>query len=285
MTPSDRATPELIAFVGGGQMGAALAGGLIAAGHAAARLRVAEPDAARAAALARQLGVDVRARAADVVAGAAAVVLAVKPQSMREALAGLRVAESAVVISIAAGVRTATLRELLGGHARIVRAMPNTPALLRAGITGLHAAPGLDAAARALAERVLGAVGATCWVPEEAQLDAVTALSGSGPAYYFLLTEVLRDAGVALGLDRATASALAEKTFTGAARMAGDGKDVAELRANVTSKGGTTEAAVAELERNGVRELFKNALQAAAHRSAELGDALSRAPSPESRAP
>jgi pyrroline-5-carboxylate reductase len=267
---------ELIAFVGGGQMAGSLIGGLRAAGHDGARIRVAEPDAARAQWLQREFGVDVKPAARDIAAGAAALVLAVKPQVMQQALQGVRPAASTTVVSIAAGIRIAALRTWLGPDAPIVRGMPNTPALLRCGVTGLHAPAGTPAGSRALAERILAAVGQTCWLEDEALLDAVTALSGSGPAYYFLLTEALRDAGCALGLDAATAKLLAERTLIGAGRMAETGKDVAELRANVTSKGGTTEAAVAHLERHGLRQLFAGALKAAADRGRELGAALAK---------
>ncbi len=267
---------ELIAFIGGGQMAGSLIGGLLAAGHPAARLRVAEPDAARAAALRREFKVEVCERAAELPA-ADALVLAVKPQVMREALAGLAPPASTTVVSIAAGVRVATLRHWVGPHAPIVRAMPNTPALLRAGVAGLFAASGTPARARELAGRILGAVGATCWVEDEAQLDAVTALSGSGPAYFFLVAEALREAGTALGLDARTAGLLAQKTLAGAGRMAdASAKDVTELRADVTSKGGTTEAALAHLERGGIRELFAGALKAAAERGRQLGDTLAK---------
>ncbi len=267
---------ELIAFVGGGQMAGSLLGGLLAAGHPAACLLVAEPDTARAEALRRDFNVDVRARARDLPT-ADALVLAVKPQVMREALSGVAPAPSTTVISIAAGLRLESLRRWLGADATLVRAMPNTPALLRAGVTGLHAPAGTPERSRALAERILGAVGATCWIADEAQLDAVTALSGSGPAYFFLVAEALRDAGVTLGLDAPTAALLAQKTLAGAGRMAdASGKDVAELRADVTSKGGTTEAALARLERGNLRALFADALRAAAERGRELGDALAR---------
>ena len=268
---------ELIAFIGGGQMAGSLIGGLLAAGHPAARLRVAEPDAARAAALRREYKVEVREHGTDVAEGADALVLAVKPQVMRDALAGLAPPGSTTVVSIAAGVRIAALRRWLGAQAPVVRAMPNTPALLRAGVTGLHAPEGTPETSRELAQRILGAVGTTCWVPSEAQLDAVTALSGSGPAYFFLVAEALREAGTALGLDARTSALLAQQTLAGAGRMAAaGGKDVTELRANVTSKGGTTEAAIAHLERNGLRALFAGALKAAAERGRELGDALGK---------
>jgi len=268
---------ELIAFVGGGQMAGSLVGGLRAAGHAAARLRVAEPDAARAEALRREFGVEVKPTAREVADGVDALVLAVKPQVMREALQGLQPAASTTVVSIAAGVRIDSLRQWLGAAAPIVRCMPNTPALLRYGVTGLYAPASVPPPSRQLAEKILSAVGQTCWLADEAQLDAVTALSGSGPAYYFLLTEALRDAGQALGLDSATAKLLAERTLIGAGRMAESaGQDVAELRANVTSKGGTTEAAVAHLEQHGLRQLFADALRAAQRRSRELGAALAK---------
>ena len=267
---------ELIAFVGGGQMAGSLLGGLLAAGHPAARLLVAEPDAARADVLRRQFGVEVRSRGADVAAGADALVLAVKPQVMREALAGVGPAAGTTVISIAAGLRIETLRGWLGGSAApIVRAMPNTPALLRAGVTGLHAPAQAPERSRQLAARVLGAVGTVCWIEREELLDAVTALSGSGPAYFFLVAEALRDAGVGLGLDAATAALLAQQTLAGAGRMAeASGKDVTELRINVTSKGGTTEAALARLEDGDLRGLFADALKSANARARQLGDEL-----------
>lgn len=270
---------ELIAFIGGGQMAASLIGGLRAAGHPASRIRVAEPDPARAGWLQRELGVAVVAGGAEVASSADALVLAVKPQVMQAALRGVTPAAGAVVVSIAAGVRVASLRRWLPDARSIVRCMPNTPAQLRRGVTALYAPPETGAAARALAEKILASVGATCWVGKEAQLDAVTALSGSGPAYYFLLTEVLRDAGQALGLDAATARLLAEKTLIGAGRMAEDGgKDVAELRADVTSKGGTTETALAHLEKHGLRKLFAGALKAAGQRARELGAAIDHQP-------
>ncbi|HUR40634.1 MAG TPA: pyrroline-5-carboxylate reductase [Verrucomicrobiae bacterium] len=262
---------ELIAFVGGGQMAGSLIGGLLAAGHPAARLRVAEPDATRATALRGSHGIEVRASAREVADGCDALVLAVKPQVMLEALAGLAPTASTTVVSIAAGIRVDTLRAWLGPDAPIIRSMPNTPALLRCGVTGLHAPAGTPEASRQLAERILGAVGHTCWVADESLLDAITAVSGSGPAYYFLLTEALRDAGVALGLDASVAKLLAERTLVGAGRMADGNVDVAQLRANVTSKGGTTEAAIAHLESHGVRQLFAAALKAAAERSRQLG--------------
>ncbi len=264
-----------IAFIGGGNMAASLIGGLLAAGHPADALRVAEPLDARADWLRRTFGVRVESAAAAV-AQADAVVLAVKPQQMQGACAGLPLPAGCVVVSIAAGVQLASLQRWFGDRVHCVRTMPNTPALLRAGISGLYADPATPATARQLAETILSAAGSCVWLTSEAQLDAVTALSGSGPAYYFLLTEVLREAGTRLGLSPEVAAQLARQTFIGAARMAEGDTDVVALRAHVTSKGGTTEAAVTHLEQAGIRTLFADALAAAAARSAELGAALSR---------
>lgn len=267
---------SVIAFIGGGNMAASLIGGLIAAGHPAAGLRVAELDAQRRDWLAREFGCFVTASAAEAVAGAAAIVLAVKPQHMHEAAKGLQLATGTVVVSIAAGIKLASLRRWLGEDVHYVRCMPNTPALLRAGITGLYTPATTPTAARKLAEGILSAAGECVWLDAEDQMDAVTALSGSGPAYYFLLTEVLRDAGVALGLSPDTAARLARQTFIGSARMADGSTDVATLRARVTSRGGTTEAAVKHLETAGLHQIFTDALAAAARRGAELGETLDR---------
>ncbi|MDR3416300.1 MAG: pyrroline-5-carboxylate reductase [Nevskia sp.] len=266
----------LIAFIGGGNMAASLIGGLLAAGHPAQRLRVAVRSADSAARLRQRFGVATGTDNVETAAGADILVLAVKPQQMAEAVRGLRPQPGALTISVAAGVRVATLAQWLGSAA-VVRAMPNTPALFRCGISGLYAPPELAATARAQAEHVLGSVGETCWVEREEQIDAVTALSGCGPAYYFLLTEVLRDAGTALGLDPAVAARLAHSTFVGAAQMArAAGEDVALLRAQVTSKGGSTEAAVAHLEAAGLGRIFREALAAADSRARLRGEELAQ---------
>lgn len=265
-----------IAFIGGGNMAASLIGGLLAAGRPPSQLRVAEPLAERADWLRQTYGVTVSANGADVVRGAAAVVLAVKPQQMRAACSALRLDTGSVAVSIAAGIRLASLRTWLGPEVHLVRSMPNTPALVGAGITGLYAPPETPVPARQLAEGILTAAGSCVWLEAETQMDAVTALSGSGPAYFFLLTEALREAGTSLGLAPDVAARLARQTFIGAARMAEGDTDVATLRANVTSKGGTTEAAVAHLENAGLRALFAAALAAAAQRGKELGDSLSK---------
>jgi pyrroline-5-carboxylate reductase len=265
---------ELIAFVGGGNMAASLIGGLLASGHPSTRLRVAVRTGASAGALRARFGVDTGTDIATAIRDADIVVLAVKPQQMAEVARGLRPAPGATVLSVAAGVRVESLKQWLGSS-EVVRSMPNTPALFRAGVSGLYADPGVTAAARVRAEAVLGSVGACVWVPREELIDAVTALSGCGPAYYFLLTEALREAGAALGLDPGLAAELAQQTFVGSALMARDaGSDVAVLRAQVTSKGGSTEAALAHLESAGLRRIFAEALAAADARARLRGEEL-----------
>ncbi len=269
---------QIIAFVGGGNMAASLVGGLIAGGRSPAELRVAEPRAERRAELAERFGVDVRPDNADAVQGASVVVLAVKPQVLRPVVAALGPtlqAQGSLVVSIAAGVREPDIRRWLGYDAPVVRTMPNTPALVRSGATALFANPFVSTAQRDQAESVMRAVGMTLWVEDEALMDVVTALSGSGPAYFFLVMEMLEEAAVRLGLDRETARLLTLETALGAARMALESsEDPATLRARVTSPGGTTERAVATLEGAGVRAAFLAAVAAARARSAELGDSL-----------
>lgn len=265
-------------------MAAAMISGLLAKGWPAGKLRVVEPVSERADWLRAEFGVQVSAERASIgLAAVDALVLAVKPQQMREALAGVALKPQALVLSIAAGVRLETLQQLLGPTAHYVRSMPNTPALLGAGISGLYAPEQTAAPAKALAEQLLQAAGSTVWVEEEVQLDAVTAVSGSGPAYFFLLVEAMTAAGTALGLKPEVAAALAAHTALGAGRMAveaGLEKNIsaASLRANVTSKGGTTAAALAHMESADFSGIVQQALAKAAARAAELGDALSKAP-------
>jgi pyrroline-5-carboxylate reductase len=271
---------DLIAFVGAGNMAASLIGGLRAAGHPAGQLRAATRSEESAAAVRKRFGIDCGTSVQVAIEGADIVVLAVKPQQMVEALRGIHIDSLATVVSVAAGLRIETLRSQLaagGFEGAIVRTMPNTPSLLRHGIAGLFAPAGTAELALQRAEALLAAVGETCWVDEESKIDAVTALSGSGPAYYFFVTELLREAGAALGLDQATAAKLALKTFTGAAAMAANDVDVATLRAQVTSKGGTTEAALASLEAAGLRGIFRDALKAADDRARLRGDELAQA--------
>lgn len=269
-------TPDLkIAFIGGGNMGRALVGALLGRGHPAAALAVGEAYETTRLALQRDFpGVRVGTDNLAALEGAGVVVLAVKPQDMAVVVAALRPVlqrNRPVVLSIAAGLRVADLEGWCGPGVPVVRAMPNRPALVAAGATGLYAPPGVPAAARALAEDVLGAAGAVAWVDDESLMDAVTAVSGSGPAYFFLMAEALADAGVAQGLGPDAARQLAVATLHGAGLMAqrSDG-DLARLRAEVTSRGGTTEAALRALAEAHFRETVAAAVEAAVQRGREL---------------
>ncbi len=270
-----------ISFVGGGNMATALIGGLVAKGAHARDFRVVEPMPAQQARLADRFpGIGIfGAPTAGAIEGADLTVLAVKPQQMHDAAQALApfVAGVPVVMTIAAGTRIGDLSRWLGGYARIVRAMPNTPALVGAGITGAYAPAGIDAAGRALAAQVLEAVGEVVWVDAEAMLDAVTGVSGSGPAYVFYFLEGLERAGHELGLSAADARRLAYATFAGAIRLAQASEAAPEtLRAQVTSKGGTTERGIGVLEAHAVQAAFVAAVKAAAARATELGDELAR---------
>ena len=272
MNPSDT-----IAFVGGGNMARSLIGGLVARGTPAARIRVAEPLEALRASLAREFDVATFVGNADAVAGAGTWVLAVKPQVMRavcEALAPLAQVQRPLVVSIAAGITSAQLARWLGGGIAVVRTMPNTPALLGAGVTGLHANAAVDAQGRAAAEALLSAAGRTVWIEEEARMDAVTAVSGSGPAYVFLLAEAMQAAGEGEGLSAEAARTLALQTILGAARMLTESDEpAADLRRRVTSPGGTTQAAIETFEAGGFRELVASAIRAATERGRQLSAA------------
>lgn len=266
-----------IAFIGGGNMARSLVGGLVAGGRAPDTIRVAEPVAAVRESLAADLGVRVFATAAEAVDGAGTWVFAVKPQVMREVCAGLADAAQAtrpLVVSIAAGITIAQLERWLGGAAGVVRAMPNTPALLGAGVTGLHANARVDADGRAAAQALLASAGKTVWIDDEALMDAVTGTSGSGPAYVFLLAEAMEDAAVAEGLPPEAARTLALQTILGAARMLTEsGEAPAELRRRVTSPNGTTQAAIETFEAGGFRTLVAQAIAAATRRGGELSRA------------
>ncbi len=262
-----------IAFIGGGNMAGALIGGLRRAGTAAADLLAVEIDAGRRAALERDFGIATAETPDARLTGFDVLVLAVKPQQMKSACAALAPHIGAqLVLSVAAGIRARDLARWLGTQA-VVRAMPNTPALIGRGISGAAALAGASQAQRDAAEKVLRAVGEVVWFADEAQLDAVTAVSGSGPAYVFYFIEALIDAGRELGFTEAQARALAIATFTGAAELAArSAEPVAVLRERVTSKGGTTAAALASLERDGVRAAIVRAVAAAERRAVELGD-------------
>jgi pyrroline-5-carboxylate reductase len=267
-----------IAFIGGGNMARALLGGLRAKGVKPAALSVVEPLAAARRRLAATLKLRASAAPDARTAAADTLVLAVKPQDMRAAVAPLAGALGGkLVISIAAGVRLRELSRWLGGHAKLIRCMPNTPALIGAGITGLYAPAGVSAADRRRAERILGAVGATVWVKDEALLDPVTAVSASGPAYVFWFIEQLALAGEGLGLAREISKQLALQTVLGSAQLAARSKEPpGVLRERVTSKGGTTAAALAVFEEARLAEHFRRAIEAASRRGAELGDELGR---------
>lgn len=266
-----------LAFIGGGNMARSLIGGLARRGVDTRSIRVAEPVAVLREALAADFGVQAFEHGAEAAAGAGLWLLAVKPQMMRaacEPLAGVAQAQRPLVVSIAAGIPVARLQEWLGGGLPVVRCMPNTPALLGAGVTGLYAGAEVDADGRRRAEELLASAGATVWVGEETLVDAVTAVSGSGPAYAFLLAEAMEAAAVAEGLPAADARTLVVHTLLGAGRMLAEaGEAPAELRRRVTSPGGTTQAALETFQAGGFEALVARAVHAARERGAELAAA------------
>lgn len=268
-----------LGFIGGGNMAAAIIGGLLKQGVRAADICVAECVPERRIWLAQHLGVMVEEQAAACLR-ADVLILAVKPQQLRELLQPLPALQAGqLVLSIAAGVRAVDIGRWLKGHAAIVRAMPNTPALVGEGMTGLFAQQGVSEAQKALATRIMTAVGQVEWVTQETQIDAITAISGSGPAYVFHFIEALEQAGVALGLPADTARRLTLQTFLGAALLATkDSASPAELRARVTSKGGTTERGLQALADGGVPAAITAAARAAAARAVEMGDLLGKDP-------
>jgi len=263
-----------IAFIGAGNMASSIIGGLVRSGHPAERITAADPYPPSLEALKASTGVKICAHNAEAVTNADVVVLAVKPQVMAEAsdsIAGAVQSTGAVTLSIAAGVTIASMQSRLGDEAAIVRCMPNTPALLGCGASALYGNSQTSEKQRHYAQSILSAVGIVSWVPSEHALDAVTALSGSGPAYFFLFMEAMVEAGVDLGLDRNTACAMTLQTALGAARMASEnGLELAELRRRVTSPGGTTQRAVESFQHNGLDSMVAKAMQAAADRAAEM---------------
>ncbi len=270
-------TLSSIAFIGGGNMAGALIGGLLRSGWAAASIRVVEPAAAQRAMLESRFGVSTFAAADANLTGAGCVVWAVKPQLFKAAAAPCAAhVASALQLSVMAGIRSDAIARATGSQ-RVVRAMPNTPALIGAGISGLYARAAVSADERTLIERLLAPTGQTLWVEHEEQLDAVTALSGSGPAYVFYVLEALIEAGTSMGLSAAQSRQLALATFSGATSLARDTDDApAVLRERVTSKGGTTHAAIGSLDADGVKAAFVRALKAAQQRARELGDEFGR---------
>lgn len=267
---------DTIAFIGGGNMATSLVGGLIADGLPASQIWVAEPDEERRRSLIRAFAVQTTADNREAARHGDVLVLAVKPQILRQVAEGLSESVQAkhpLVISVAAGVRESDLLPWLGGDVALVRAMPNTPALVRSGATALFANDQVSAAQRELAEAVLRAVGVVLWLDDESLMDAVTAVSGSGPAYFFLVIEALENAAISLGLSPQAARLLTVQTALGAAKMALESEeDVDKLLKRVASPGGTTEAALQVLDERGLRDAFLHAVGAAHRRSIQLAE-------------
>ncbi|AFT66117.1 pyrroline-5-carboxylate reductase [Cycloclasticus sp. P1] len=267
-----------IGFIGGGNMASSLIGGLVSNGYPADKLTVVDLDSEKLSYLNQTFGVNTLQDSKELATKADVLVLAIKPQHMQSVAQDLGQAiqdKSPVVVSIAAGIRVEALDRWLGGHLPIVRCMPNTPALVKTGATGLYANAQVTENQKDLVESLLRAVGVTVWVEEEHELDAVTALSGSGPAYFFMIMEALEAAGIKAGLSQKTAQLLTQETALGAAKMALESSEPASvLRQRVTSPGGTTERAIGILEEQGLRDILQAALLGAKERSIELSDEL-----------
>jgi len=268
-----------ISFIGGGNMATALIAGLAGSIAQAEDIHVVDPSPEALDKLGAQYGVGTAPAIDAAVAGADVIVLAVKPQQMREVAASLKphLTGQPLLLSIAAGIRGADLSRWLDGYGAIVRTMPNTPALVGMGITGMVAMAGVSAEQKEAADSILRAVGKTVWLDDESLIDPVTAVSGSGPAYVFYFLEAMQQAAVEMGLSDQQGRALAQATFAGAAQLAAQSSDTVEvLRQRVTSKGGTTHAAITSLEAAGVKEAIVAAMKAAAARGRELGDELGK---------
>ena len=267
-----------IGFIGGGNMAESLIGGLLASGHKASLIHVSEPDTNRRSRLSTEYGVNCVQDNVELVDRADLLLFAVKPQMLHQVALPLRQsiqASQPLIISIAAGVRSADLEQWLGGGLAIVRVMPNTPALVRAGASGLYASHLVSNEQKNQAESIMRSVGLTVWLENEAQMDIVTALSGSGPAYIFRVIEAMENAATRAGLARETSRLLSIETVLGAAKLAMESEDSpAELRQKVTSPGGTTEQGLNQLEQGGIEQLFQNTIDAAIDRSREMGDEL-----------
>lgn len=268
-----------ITFIGAGNMAKAIIGGLLDSGVSPSTITATAPSDDGLAPLRERLGIRTQTDNVEAVKGADVVILAVKPQIMKSVCAPLAEtvqAHKPLIVSIAAGLEAATIDGWLGGGTALVRCMPNTPSLVGVGASGLFANPAVSSAQRALATELMEAVGIVEWVEQESLLDAVTAVSGSAPAYFFLMFEAMEEAGVAQGLSAATARRLAIQTALGAATMAGQSEhDPATLKRNVMSPGGTTERAIAHLEDARLRDTIKGAMQACARRAAEMANELS----------
>ncbi|MFK7607735.1 MULTISPECIES: pyrroline-5-carboxylate reductase [unclassified Pseudomonas] len=265
-----------IAFIGAGNMASSLIGGLLAKGFGTSQICASAPSPETRAKVAAEHGIEAFADNAQAIRDADVIVLSVKPKLMKDVCQTLRssLKPGQLLISVAAGITCSSLRNWVGEQP-VVRCMPNTPSLVGKGASGLYATADVTAEQRQQAEQLLSAVGIALWVDEEVQLDAVTAVSGSGPAYFFLLIEAMTAAGVKLGLTREMAETLAEHTALGAAQIAIDSDvDAAELRRQVASPGGTTEAAIKSFQADGFAATVEKALSAAAHRSAEMAEQL-----------
>ncbi|MBP6160998.1 MAG: pyrroline-5-carboxylate reductase [Giesbergeria sp.] len=271
--PAPSVPASAIAFIGGGNMASALIGGLLAQGMAPTQIEVVEPSEAARSSLLAQFGVTAQALPGPGLRAADLVVWAVKPQVFREAALQARpLTSSALHLSVAAGIRSSSIAQWLGTE-RVVRAMPNTPALIGRGMSALFARKAVDALERKRVEQLMAPTGEMLWVDEESLLDAVTALSGSGPAYVFYFLEAMTRAGTSMGLSQAQAHQLAVGTFAGAAELARQSDEApAVLRQRVTSKGGTTHAAIESMEHAGVADALVQAIEAAQQRAHELGD-------------
>jgi pyrroline-5-carboxylate reductase len=269
-----------ISFIGGGNMATALLAGLVGKLAAGPDIHVVDPNVEALQRLNAKYGVSVAGDVNERVAASEVVVLAVKPQQMHEVAAALRpqLADARpLVLSIAAGIRSVDLSRWLGGYGSIVRTMPNTPALIGQGITGMVATAGVSDVQKDVADKIMRAVGKTVWLDDESLLDPVTAVSGSGPAYVFFFLEAMQQAALELGLSAEQGKQLALATFTGAAQLAAQSDEPVEvLRQRVTSKGGTTYAAITSMEQSGVKQAIVDAIKAASARGRELGDELGK---------
>ncbi|HEY8084093.1 MAG TPA: pyrroline-5-carboxylate reductase [Methylophilaceae bacterium] len=266
-----------ISFIGGGNMAKALIIGLLGNGTPAAQITVVDPDAGKRAQLQQEFGINVSDQLAAA-AHADSIVLAVKPQQLRDIAIFLSsLLQRQLVISIAAGIRTGDLIRWLGGYNKVIRVMPNTPAQVQAGVSALYASPQVSLEQKQQAFRILEAAGTCIWLEDETQMDAVTAISGSGPAYMFYFLEAMQQAGTVLGLSPEQTRVLALQTMQGAAKLAASSPEEFDtLRAQVTSKGGTTEQAINSMQNSQVKEHIIKAIESAAARSKELGDLLGK---------
>lgn len=267
-----------ICFIGAGNMAQSLIGGLIASGYAKAKIVATDPNADIQKSIIQQFGIDCLADNNQAIASADIVVLAVKPQILSHVCQSIQAAVQAkqpMIISVAAGIRCHDIDRWLGGNLAIVRTMPNTPALIQTGATGLFANANVTEEQQSQAEHIMRATGITVWVKQESHIDTVTALSGSGPAYYFLFMEAMQNAAVEMGLDEKTAHLLTMQTALGAAKMVMEShQDCATLRQKVTSPNGTTEKAIQSFEADGLRQIVRKAMQAAQTRAGELAKEL-----------